>query len=235
MAVTRNYVLVNYGIGIEIDTTPDADNPTWALLADGINNITEAMNEVKQQTYYLADKGYGHTEVTAQHPAFTLTGNRVYGDVAQDYIFGLKYNLGCHRKTQLRVSVVNTCNNTTMYTRYIAQCTVCDLQEISGSAENLCDISITLEFNGRPVFEPTTPRISVAGDGTASATVTMSAEGDWTIRYTTDGTEPTSASTAYATVLTVATPGTYIYKAKSFNADGSLASDTASVAFTVTS
>lgn len=234
MAINRHYVLVNYGISIEIDTTPDAENPTWALLADGISNITEAMNEVKQQTYYLADKGYGHTEVTAQHPAFTLTGNRVYGDAAQDYVFGLKYALGCHRKTQLRISVMNTCDSRTLYTRYIAQCTVCDLQEISGSAENLCDISITLEFNGRPEFDPATPTLTVTGDGTASVSITMAtATTGATIHYTTDGTTPTAASAAYSSAVTLTTAGTHTIQAIAIH-DG-LKSEIASTQVTVAS
>ena len=141
--------LVMYGVELEINTTPDS-TPTYAVLGDGINNLSEALNEVKQQMYYLINKGFGQTEITAMHPAITLTGNRLHGDTAQNYIFGLKYQLGSARKTDIKIKVLNPEDSTQVYSNYTASVTVCDIQELSGATENGSDISFTLEFNGSP-------------------------------------------------------------------------------------
>ena len=141
--------LVMYGVELEINTTPDS-TPTYAVLGDGINNLSEALNEVKQQMYYLINKGFGQTEITAMHPAITLTGNRLNGDTAQNYIFGLKYQLGSARKTDIKIKVLNPEDSTQVYSNYTASVTVCDIQELSGATENGSDISFTLEFNGSP-------------------------------------------------------------------------------------
>ena len=142
--------LVMYGVELEINTTPDLSTPTYAVLGDGINNLSEALNEVKQQMYYLINKGFGQTEITAMHPAITLTGNRLHGDTAQNYIFGLKYQLGSARKTDIKIKVLNPEDSTQVYSNYTASVTVCDIQELSGATENGSDISFTLEFNGSP-------------------------------------------------------------------------------------
>ena len=142
--------LVMYGVKVEINTTPEATQGTYAEIGDGITNVSEALNEVKQQMYYLINKGFGQTEVTAMHPAITFTGNRLKGDVAQDYIFGKKFSLGSARKTDIKVTVLDPENTETVFSQYNVAVTICDVQEMSGATENGSDISFTLEFNGSP-------------------------------------------------------------------------------------
>ena len=145
---TGNF-LVMYGVEVQINTAPSG-TATYATIGDGITNISEALNEVKQQMYYLINKGFGQTEVTAMHPAITFTGHRLNGDTAQDYIFGLKYSLGSARKTDIKIKVFNPEDSTDVFSNYTAEVTICDLQELSGATENGSDISFTLEFNGAP-------------------------------------------------------------------------------------
>lgn len=147
--------LVMYGVELEINTTPEAQTATYAVLGDGISNVAEALNEVKQQMYYLINKGFGQTEITAMHPAITLTGNRLHGDTAQDYIFGKKFSLGSARKTDIKIKVLDPENPSSIYSQYAASVTICDIQELSGATEAGSDISFTLEFNGAPTV--TTP------------------------------------------------------------------------------
>ena len=40
-----SYLLPNYGVELEIDTTPFGASRTWAPVCDGFDNITEALNE----------------------------------------------------------------------------------------------------------------------------------------------------------------------------------------------
>lgn len=142
--------LVMYGVEVQINTTPSAQTGTYATIGDGITNVSEALNEVKQQMYYLINKGFGQSEVTGMHPAITFTGHRLHGNTAQDYIFGLKYSLGSARKTDIKIKVFDPEDSTNVFSQYTASVTITDLQELSGATENGSDISFTLEFNGAP-------------------------------------------------------------------------------------
>lgn len=141
--------LVMYGVEVQINTAPSS-TASYATIGDGITNVQETLNEVKQQMYYLINKGFGQTEVTAMHPAITFTGNRLHGDSAQDYIFGLKYSLGSARKTDIKIKVFDPETPTTVFDQYTVDVTITDIQELSGATENGSDISFTLEFNGSP-------------------------------------------------------------------------------------
>ena len=142
--------MVMYGVEVQINTTPSGSSATYAVIGDGITNVSEALNEVKQSMYYLINKGFGQSEITAMHPAITFTGHRVHGDDAQDYIFGQKYALGSARKTDIKIKVFDPEDATDVFSEYTASVTITDVQEISGATENGSDISFTLEFNGAP-------------------------------------------------------------------------------------
>ena len=88
-------LLTMYGIEASIKTA--AEEETWAPLDDGFDNVAEALNETVQQYYFLKDKGFARNHVTGMAPAFTLTGRRVIGDPAQDFIFAAKYKLDSNR------------------------------------------------------------------------------------------------------------------------------------------
>lgn len=148
--LSTSQFLVMYGVEVQINTTPSEQTGTYATIGDGITNISEALNEVKQQMYYLINKGFGQTEVTAMHPAITFTGHRLHGDTAQDYIFSKKYKLGSNRKTDIKIKVFDPEDAINVFSQYTASVTITDLQELSGATENGSDISFTLEFNGAP-------------------------------------------------------------------------------------
>ncbi|MGD0978849.1 MAG: chitobiase/beta-hexosaminidase C-terminal domain-containing protein [Candidatus Bathyarchaeia archaeon] len=78
-----------------------------------------------------------------------------------------------------------------------------------------------------------TPNLSPAGSSYSSAqSVTIScATSEATIRYTVDGSEPTSSSTVYSIPISVSS-GTVTVKAKAFK-DGMIDSDTASATYTI--
>jgi len=142
--------VVMYGVEVQINTAPNETTAVYATIGDGITNVSEALNEVKQQMYYLINKGFGQSEITAMHPAITFTGNRLHGDAAQDYIMGLKYSLGSARKTDIKIKVFDPEDPTDVFSNYTVDVTITDIQELSGATENGSDISFTLEFNGAP-------------------------------------------------------------------------------------
>ena len=73
-------LLTMYNLTASIGVSQGSDPPgtwTYAELAEGFDNIAEALNEVVQQYFFLSDKGFAKNHVTGMAPAFTLTGRRV--------------------------------------------------------------------------------------------------------------------------------------------------------------
>jgi hypothetical protein len=145
-----SYLLTQYGVELEIDTTPFAASRTWVPVCDGFNNLTEALNEQVQEYYFLCGKGFGSDEVTGIHPVLSLTGVRKIGDAAQDFIFGNRLNLMEGRKTNLRLSMANADGTVTRYTNKV---TMKNVSSFGGATTDGAAVSVDFSFNGRPLTE----------------------------------------------------------------------------------
>lgn len=121
---------------------------TFAPVLAGFDNITEAINEVVSQFSFLADKGWGSTYVTGGQYIFTLSGYRVEGDAAQDYIFSSEvYNsFGKGRETKLKVTTPDG---------YTIECpaTLAKISRSGGGANTPTAISVEIHTNGKPTVE----------------------------------------------------------------------------------
>ena len=176
MADTVNFLLTNYGVSAEIDTTPYGSERTWAVFGTGINNLTEALNEVVQNYSFIADHGYGSTFVTGMSPRITCSGVRVVGDPAQDYIFAAvrRYGLMAERNTNFRFSIANADGSIDQIT---VPCTLANVQSFGGASTDGSAVSVEINFNGKPTIAKIarTSNIvvsSVAGDGAGTTVVT---------------------------------------------------------------
>ena len=76
----------NYANALEIDITPGAESPTWAILSRGITSITPSPNESTEDKDYYDGYGTPTTKVTSTQIQYEVEGDRCYGDPAQDYI-----------------------------------------------------------------------------------------------------------------------------------------------------
>ena len=123
---------------------------TYAKLEKGLDNVSEALNEVVQQYFFLNDKGFARNHVTGMAPTFTFTGRRVQGDDAQDYIFGNKYKLDTNRNSSFQLKVTDKSGSAPKATTYTVDCTICNIQEYSGASTDDSAISFELRFNGAP-------------------------------------------------------------------------------------
>lgn len=164
-----SYLLVNYGVLCEIDTTPFATTRSWAEVGAGFNDFSEALNEVVQDYNFLSDKGFGSTFVTGQHPKYTLSGVRVVGDAAQDFIFGQtkKYGLMAERNTTLRISLANASGTVD---RITVPATLSNIQSFGGSATDGSAVSVEIAFRGKPVLETVASSSSLTVTSVAGAT-----------------------------------------------------------------
>ena len=170
-----SYLLTQYGVELEIDTTPFASARTWAPVCDGFNNLTEALNEQVQEYFFLCGKGFGSDEVTGIHPVISLTGVRKVGDAAQDFIFGNRLNLMEGRKTNLRLSMANADGTVTRYTNKV---TMKNVSSFGGATTDGAAVTVDFSFNGRPITETLAASTaltvnSVAGAASGQTVITV--------------------------------------------------------------
>ena len=132
---------------VEIGVSATTANPpvwTYAELCEGIEGITPNFNEQNQQYFFLCGQGFAHNEVTGSAPELQVTGRRVTGNTAQDYITGKQFALGEERNSSIRVTTaegkVITCG-----------CSVGDVVSFGGNTLDANQFSCTIRFNGKPV------------------------------------------------------------------------------------
>ena len=140
-------LITMYNLSASINTAASGATAVYSELADGIDNIAEALNEVVQQYFFLKDNGFAQNHVTGMAPAWTLTGRRVLGDAAQEFIFGNKYGLDTERQTTFKLEYTNASNATVSIT---VPCTICNIQEFSGATIDDAAISFEIRFDGQP-------------------------------------------------------------------------------------
>ncbi|GEM_PF-288892 len=139
--------VLNYQNVLEIDTTPSADNPTWARIGAGFKNVASSINEVLYQASYLSDEGYGSSEVTGGQLTFSLTGDRVTNDPAQNYIFSsaVRYNFGNARKTHFRITHAGGEVLT-------GSCTIAKADVTGGDSNTTETVAVDIHINGKPTI-----------------------------------------------------------------------------------
>lgn len=140
-------LITMYNLTASINTAASGATAVYSELADGIDNIAEALNEVVKQYFFLKDNGFAQNHVTGMAPAWTLTGRRVLGDAAQEFIFGNKYGLDTERQTTFKLEYTNASNATVSIT---VPCTICNIQEFSGATIDDAAISFEIRFDGPP-------------------------------------------------------------------------------------
>ena len=117
---------------------------TEVQLGKGFESIEQSLNEVIAQTYYLGDEGWGTSDVTGGQLTVTLSGKRIVGDPAQDYIFGadMVYAFGEARKTKFRMTDgVNEISGAV---------TLVNPMVTGGAVQEGSACSVEMHFNGKP-------------------------------------------------------------------------------------
>ena len=134
-----------------IEIPPD----TIARLCAGIESITENVNSQNKQYFFLCQKGTAVNSVNGIAPQYTVSGRRVYGDEAQEYIAGLKYKFGKERETVFHMEreVLNRATGNTVITQIEGLCTIMDISDIGGSTTDNVPFSFTIAFNGKPSMQ----------------------------------------------------------------------------------
>lgn len=127
---------------IEIGTSNSGGTWSYAKLCKGIENVSFASNEQNQQYFFLCGEGFAHNEVTGGAPELQVSGRRIVGDDAQDYIVGKQFALGSDRNSSIKITAegkVITCD-----------CSIGDVVSFGGATLDVNTFSCTIRFNGEP-------------------------------------------------------------------------------------
>lgn len=156
-------MLVQHGISVEIGVSQLAGVWTYAELDATWDNLTEALNEVIEQWFPAANGGFADNEVTGMAPSYTLTGKRIIGNTAQDFLFTNKYAIGSNRRSSLKITKIRADGT---YSYVTCPCTFCNLVEMAGATTNGSNFSAEMRLNGAPTLSDSLGElvvVSVAG------------------------------------------------------------------------
>ena len=131
---------------IQIGTSSDTSTPpvwTYSDLCKGIESMSFNSNEQNQQYFFLCGEGFANNEVTGGAPELQISGRRIAGDAAQDYIVGKQFALGTDRNSSVKITTaegkVITCD-----------CSIGDVVSFGGNTLDINSFGCTIRFNGKP-------------------------------------------------------------------------------------
>ena len=137
-------------IGTEYTTGSGGAAGTWTYskLCKGIEGMTFNENEQNQQAFFLCGEGFAHNEVTGAAPELVITGKRVVGDAAQDYIAGKQFKLGEERNSSVKIIAEGK--------QMICDCSIGAITSFGGQTLDVNAFGCTIRFNGKPTVEDVT-------------------------------------------------------------------------------
>lgn len=115
---------------------------TYAKLCKGISGMSFAENEQNQQNFFLCGEGFADNDVTGAAPELVITGKRIVGDTAQDYVAGLQFKLGNDRRSSVKVITGGK--------QIVCDCTVGNITSFGGNTVDQNAFGCTIRFNGKP-------------------------------------------------------------------------------------
>ena len=122
---------------------------TYAKLCKGIESMSFSENEQNQQYYFICGQGFAHNEVTGAAPELTVTGRRIVGDTAQDYIAGKQFKLGGERNSSVKIISGGK--------QIVCDCTIGGITSFGGQTLDINEFGCTIRFNGKPTVTDYTP------------------------------------------------------------------------------
>jgi hypothetical protein len=195
-----NKIPLNHQALLELDTNYGNDATNYVRIAKGMTDFAEAANEEVKKDKYLDLEGGSEATVTGSDHILTVTGHRVNGDAAQDFVFGKMFEYGDCRLTHVRITDPNG---------YVKTCvaTIANIVPPSGAAGDKMAYGYELHMNGKPVPTPVTTAPALTAtiadgsvSGTTKATITVG-DGN-TLGYLLTAGKPDSPNAhAYVSVL----------------------------------
>ena len=115
---------------------------TYSKLCAGIETMSFTPNEQNQQFFFLCGNGFADNEVTGAAPQIEVSGRRVVGDTAQDYVVGKQFSLGDDRKTSVKIIAEGK--------QIVCDATIGSVTTFGGQTLDVNAFGCTLYMNGTP-------------------------------------------------------------------------------------
>lgn len=115
---------------------------TYSKLCKGIESVSFTPNEQNQQYFFLCGNGFAHNETTGAAPELQVSGRRIAGDTAQDYIVGKQFALGNDRNTSVKIIAEGK--------QIVCDATIGDVTSFGGNTLDVNSFGCTIRFNGEP-------------------------------------------------------------------------------------
>ena len=133
-----------------IGTEYSSSSWTYAKLCKGIESMEFTSGEQNQQYFFLCGEGFAHNEVTGAAPQITVSGRRIAGDTAQDFIASKQFALGTDRNTSVKIIAEGQ--------QIVCDATIGDVTSFGGQTLDVNSFGCTIYFNGKPTITsaPTT-------------------------------------------------------------------------------
>ncbi|MFA9354504.1 phage tail tube protein [Pediococcus pentosaceus] len=155
----KNTLEIDINGGTDLDS--DKANASWAKLSRGISTITPAAADTTDATPYWDGEGFTDTEVTGKNITFALSGHRVMGDPAQDYVASHFLDIGDKLRTLARWT--DPAGNIVE-----SVATMTSIVPFGGAANVKQTFSFTLALDGKPVYTPASTQPNGATSSAAS-------------------------------------------------------------------
>ena len=137
----------NWSNEIWIGTSETQGVWSYAKLCKGIESMEFNSNEQNQQYFFICGQGFAHNETTGAAPELVISGRRIVGDTAQDYVVSKQFSLGTDRNTAVKIVAegqVITC-----------EATIGSVTSFGGSTLDVNAFGCTIRFNGKPTVTTT--------------------------------------------------------------------------------
>ena len=135
-------------IGTESTTSNNVTTWTYSKLCKGIESMTFTPNEQNQQYFFICGEGFAHNEVTGGAPQIEVSGRRIAGDAAQDFIVGKQFALGVDRNTSVKIVAEGK--------QIVCDATIGDVTSFGGQTLDVNQFGCTILFNGKPTVTTAT-------------------------------------------------------------------------------
>jgi len=139
----------NWSNEVYIGTAESSGTWTYAKLCKGIESMEFNENEQNQQYFFLCGNGFAHNEVTGSAPELVISGRRIAGDAAQDYIVSKQFSLGANRNSSVKIVAEGQ--------QITCDCTIGAITSFGGATTDVNAFGCTIRLNGAPTVTTVTP------------------------------------------------------------------------------
>ena len=132
----------NWSNEVWIGTSESSGTWSYAKLCKGIESIEFNENEQNQQYFFLCGEGFAHNEVTGSAPEIVVSGRRIAGDAAQDFVVSKQFALGENRVSSVKIVAEGQ--------QITCDCSIGAITSFGGATTDVNAFGCTLRLNGKP-------------------------------------------------------------------------------------